>query len=58
LFYDPVFLGLSTIFGVFCSVAYLRSGSIWPSVLMHWAVVVAWKLWFGGWIMLLGPPAD
>jgi predicted Abi (CAAX) family protease len=56
LFYDPVFLGLSAAFGVECTLAYLRTGSIWPSVLMHWAVVVGWKIWFGGWIMLLGSP--
>jgi predicted Abi (CAAX) family protease len=56
LAYHPVFLGLCTVFGVFASLAYLRTGSIWPSALMHWAVVVGWKIWFGGWIFAFGPP--
>jgi predicted Abi (CAAX) family protease len=57
LAYHPVFLGLCAVFGVFSSIAYLRTGSIWPSVLMHWAVVVGWKIWFGGWILAFGPPS-
>jgi len=56
LAYHPVFLGLCTVFGVLASAAYLRTGSIWPSALMHWAVVVGWKIWFGGWILAFGPP--
>jgi predicted Abi (CAAX) family protease len=55
LFYHPVFLGFSAVFGVVVSVVYLRTGSVWPSTVMHWAVVVAWKIWFGGWIMAFGP---
>jgi predicted Abi (CAAX) family protease len=57
LFYNGVFLVLCAMFGLVASVAYLRTGSVWPCVLMHWAVVVAWKLWFGGWIMAFGQPA-
>jgi predicted Abi (CAAX) family protease len=53
LFYDPTFLALCAVFGLASSLAYLRSGSIWTCVAMHWCVVFAWKLWFGGWIMLL-----
>jgi len=56
LFYDGVFLFLSAVFGLVAVIAFLRSGSIWPSAIMHWVVVVVWKLWFGGWIMLFGPP--
>ena len=56
LAYHPVFLGLCAVFGVFASLAYLRTGSVWPCVLMHWAVVVGWKIWFGGWIFAFGPP--
>jgi predicted Abi (CAAX) family protease len=55
LAYNPVFLGLCAVFGVISSLAYLRTGSIWPSVLMHWTVVVGWKIWFGGWIFAFGP---
>lgn len=50
LFYSPAFLALAAMFGIACSVAYLRTGSIWPGVAMHWLLVVAWVLWFGGFI--------
>ncbi|MEQ8789363.1 MAG: CPBP family glutamic-type intramembrane protease [Pirellulaceae bacterium] len=53
LFYNGTFLCLCALFGLAASLAYLRSGSIWTCVAMHWCVVVAWKLWLGGWIMLL-----
>jgi predicted Abi (CAAX) family protease len=56
LAYHPVFLGLCPVFGLITSLVYLRTGSIWPGVLMHWAVVVGWKIWFGGWIFAFGPP--
>jgi len=35
LFCDGVILGLSAVFGVASSIAYLRTGSIWHSVMMH-----------------------
>ena len=47
-FTDPVFLGLAAGLGIVSSFAYLRSGSLWPSVWMHWASVVAWIGFFGG----------
>jgi len=56
LFYNGVFLTLTALFGIVAVLAFVRSGSIWPSTIMHWIVVVAWKLWFGGWIMVFGPP--
>lgn len=56
LFHDRTFLILCTVFGLLTSVIYLHTGSIWPCVVMHWVVVVAWKIWFEGWIMAFGPP--
>lgn len=43
VFFDPVFLLLVTLLGVLCTTAYFRSRSIWPSVIIHWLAVVAWK---------------
>lgn len=43
VFFDPVFLLLVALLGVLCAIAYFRSRSIWPSVIIHWLVVVAWK---------------
>ncbi|MEX2540948.1 MAG: CPBP family glutamic-type intramembrane protease [Trueperaceae bacterium] len=46
-FTDPTFLALVALLGVSCLVAYRRTGSLWPAVLIHWLVVVGW-LGLGG----------
>lgn len=48
LFLDPAFLAAAFVLGAACTIAYLRTGSIWPSVIMHWTAVVAWKALLGG----------
>ncbi len=47
-FVNPVFLFSAALLGAVCALVYLQTGSIWPSVAIHWAVVVAWLLLFGG----------
>lgn len=48
LFWDPWFLAATAVLGTLLTRLYLATGSIWPAVLVHWAVVAAWKLLFGG----------
>lgn len=48
LFARPDFLFVTGLLGLACGVTRWRTGSIWPAVLLHWAVVVAWKTWLGG----------
>jgi uncharacterized protein len=48
VFTNPVFLVLTGLLGLACSVAYVRSGSIWPAVLLHWLVVNVWIFLLGG----------
>lgn len=48
IFVNPVFLFSAALLGAVCAIAYLQTGSIWPSVAIHWAVVAAWLLLFGG----------
>lgn len=43
VFLDPVFLVITAGLGLVCTISYRRSGSIWPAVLMHWILVLAWK---------------
>lgn len=45
---DPWFLACVAALGVASARLYLGTGSIWPSVLLHWFVVVAWKALLGG----------
>lgn len=54
MFYDPVFLLLAGMLGLTCTLAYLRTGSIWPPVVIHWLTVVVWKLCLGSEIFMLG----
>lgn len=47
-FFDPVFLLLAALLGSVCTIAYLQSGSLWVSVVIHWLVVAVWLLLLGG----------
>jgi uncharacterized protein len=47
-FRTPAFLIGAALVGVVCTLSYWRSGSIWPSIVLHWLIVVAWLLVFGG----------
>jgi len=42
LFYNPFFLIIVFILGIFCSLSYIFSRSLWPAVIIHWVVVVVW----------------
>lgn len=45
---DPWFLLAVTLLGIALTRLYLATGSIWPGVALHWAVVVGWKALLGG----------
>ncbi|WP_310484094.1 type II CAAX prenyl endopeptidase Rce1 family protein, partial [Chamaesiphon sp. VAR_48_metabat_403] len=47
-FMDWRFLTLTGLLGAVCAIAYLTTGSIWSSVIIHWVVVSAWIEIFGG----------
>ncbi|MBW4685669.1 MAG: CPBP family intramembrane metalloprotease [Komarekiella atlantica HA4396-MV6] len=42
------FLTSAAILAIVCTIAYLKSGSIYPPVMLHWVFVVSWLLGFGG----------
>lgn len=47
-FVRPGFLMVVACLGLACTLTRVRSGSIWPGVIIHWGVVVAWLALFGG----------
>lgn len=47
-FFQPIFLVLSGLLGLACTVIYLQTGSLWLIAIAHWLVVVVWLLWLGG----------
>ncbi|HEX7002587.1 MAG TPA: CPBP family glutamic-type intramembrane protease [Trueperaceae bacterium] len=53
-FFDPAFLLLTTLLGAACLLLYLRSGSIWPPVTLHWLVVTAWLILGGRGVLNAG----
>jgi uncharacterized protein len=48
VFADPGFLMVVATLGFACTLTRVRSGSIWPGVVIHWGAVVAWLALFGG----------
>jgi predicted Abi (CAAX) family protease len=48
VFCDPAFLTSAGLLGTACTLAYWRTGSIWPPVMMHWLTVVLWRTVLGG----------
>ena len=46
VFLEPGFLVMAGLLGLACTISVHRSGSLWPSVAMHWVVVVVWKAQF------------
>jgi predicted Abi (CAAX) family protease len=47
-FVQPVFLALVALLGVACTISRVRSGSIWPAVVIHWGIAVLWSTLFAG----------
>lgn len=47
-FMTPIFLTLTGILGLVCTIAYKITGCLWVIVIIHWAVVVIWQYWLGG----------
>lgn len=48
LFYNLFFLIIVFVLGIFCSLSYIFSRSLWPAVFIHWIVVVIWVGFLGG----------
>ncbi len=51
-FLNPLFLLLTGLLGLVCTVVYALTGSVWAIALIHWVVVVVWLLGLGGQQML------
>lgn len=48
VFLRPDFLLCCAVLGLGCAVTKRVTGSIWPAVILHWALVVVWQTWLGG----------
>lgn len=48
VFLRPDFLLCCAVLGLGCAIMRHVTGSLWPAVLLHWALVVIWQTWLGG----------
>ncbi|USQ96667.1 CPBP family glutamic-type intramembrane protease [Caulobacter sp. RL271] len=48
VFLRPDFLLCCAVLGLGCAITRLKTGSLWPAVLLHGALVVVWQTWLGG----------
>lgn len=47
LFVRPGFLIIVTMLGYGCGYLYLKTGSLWAPVALHWATTLIWNLFLG-----------
>jgi predicted Abi (CAAX) family protease len=47
-FTNLTFLTCAALLGIVCTMAYLKSGSIYPPMMLHWLFVLVWLLGLGG----------
>jgi predicted Abi (CAAX) family protease len=45
---NPWFLAAVAAFGVSSARLYWKTASLWPSVALHWLIVIGWKALLGG----------
>jgi len=48
IFLRPDFLACAALLGLGAALMRWRTSSLWPSVALHWLVVVVWQTWLGG----------
>ncbi|MBN1253847.1 MAG: CPBP family intramembrane metalloprotease [Deltaproteobacteria bacterium] len=48
IFTNPMFLGLAALMAIACTITYLRTGSLWVPVAIHWLTVLAWVFLLSG----------
>ncbi len=48
LFLEPAFLAAALVLAIGLTHVRIVTGSLWPAILGHWAIVAAWKLLFAG----------
>jgi len=48
IFTNPIFLCLATFMAIACTVTYLKTGSIWIPIVIHWLTVLIWVFFLSG----------
>ena len=48
MFTNPVFLSLAALMAIACTITYLKTGSLWVPIAIHWLTVVVWVFFLSG----------
>ena len=48
MFTNPIFLSLAALMGIACTITYIKTGSLWVPVTIHWLTVVVWVFFLSG----------
>jgi predicted Abi (CAAX) family protease len=48
MFTNPFFLSLAALMGIACTITYLKTGSLWVPIAIHWLTVLVWVFLLSG----------
>ena len=48
MFTNPIFLSLAALMAIACTITYLRTGSLWIPIAIHWLTVLVWVFFLSG----------
>lgn len=48
MFTNPLFLCLAALMAIACTITYLKTGSLWVPIAIHWLTVVVWVFFLSG----------
>ena len=48
MFTNPLFLSLAALMGIACTITYIRTGSVWVPIAIHWLTVLVWVFFLSG----------
>jgi predicted Abi (CAAX) family protease len=48
MFTNPMFLSLAALMAIACTITYIKTGSLWVPVAIHWLTVLAWVFLLSG----------
>ena len=48
MFTNPLFLSFAALMGIACTITYIKTGSLWVPIAIHWLTVVVWVFFLSG----------
>lgn len=48
MFSNPLFLSLAALMAIACTISYIKTGSLWVPIAIHWLTVMVWVFFLSG----------